>query len=155
MENDVRDALVSSLRGHEGEVLKVYDDATGKTINRGDVVKGFLTIGVGRNLMGRGITASESRYLLDNDLTAVETELDSLLPIWRGFAPARQAALLELCFNMGASNFIRGWPNTTQAIQRQDWTNVADRLRLSKWRTQVGTTRSNAIIRLIQTGRFS
>ena len=36
--------------------LRVYDDATGRVVQPGQSVQGWLTIGYGRNLVGRGIT---------------------------------------------------------------------------------------------------
>ena len=90
--SDVRDVLTRDLLGHEGEVLRAYDDATGRVVNPGDTVKGWLTIGVGRNLVGRGITQAESRYLLANDIAAVDAELDAQLPLWRSWSPAYDAS---------------------------------------------------------------
>lgn len=57
--------LRAELRGDEGEVLKVYDDATGKPIGPGSVVVGNPSIAVGRNLSGRGLTTVECEYHSD------------------------------------------------------------------------------------------
>lgn len=153
--SEVRQALQLSLFGHEGEVLRVYDDATGRTLNKGDTIKGYATIGVGRNLMGRGISQRESRFMLENDIDEVEKELDRHLPVWRTFAPGRQLAVLELAFNMGAVNFVFGWPNTVRAMKAEQWQLVEKAIAESKWRKDVGETRSANVRRLILTGRIA
>ena len=153
--NPVREHLTRSLLGHEGEVLRVYDDATGKTLNRGDTLQGFATIGVGRNLMGRGISAAESRLLLTNDLDAVESELDGQFPIWRTFGHGRQAAFMELSFNLGTANFLRGWPTLVSHAIAGRWGEVATVLLGSRWRKQVGETRAQSIVRLMLTGELT
>lgn len=148
----VLEALNRDLLGHEGEVLRAYDDATGRVVNPGDTVKGYVTIGVGRNLVGRGITQAESRYLLGNDMAVVESELDAQLPVWRSWSAGRQLAIMELTFNMGVARFIAGWPNTVTAMREGRWADVARGLLGSKWRKQVGEVRAQHIIRLIVTG---
>ena len=49
--------LKEQLIRHEGLRLTVYDCPAG-----------YKTIGVGRNLEGKGVTEEEAMYLLDNDL---------------------------------------------------------------------------------------
>lgn len=136
-------------------MLRVYDDATGKTLNKGDTIKGFATIGVGRNLMGKGISREESHYLLGNDIADIEKELDALLPQWRRWSEGRQIAIAEMCFNMGTANVVRGWPNTIKAMISGNWGYVGQALLGSKWRAQVGETRAQSIVRLFVTGELS
>lgn len=152
--NDIRNALTQSLLGHEGEVLRAYDDATGKVVDKGTTVQGYVTVGVGRNLVGRGITQVESRYLLGNDIDAVERELDERFPVWRSFSAGRRLALMELCFNMGTVRFLGGWPNAVSDMIAGRWQDVAKRLAASLWRKQVGETRAQHIIRLILSGEI-
>lgn len=155
MRPELRDRVVTSIMGHEGLMLRVYDDATGKVIQPGQTVRGWLTIGYGRNLVGRGITRAEADYLLDNDLTVNEAELDRVLPAWRTWSEARQWAIFELTFNMGASRFVGGWPNTVADMLAGRWSAVAGTLSGSKWRSQVGDSRALPIIRAIDRGDFA
>jgi lysozyme len=144
-----------SLMGHEGLVLKAYDDATGRVIHPGTAVKGWATIGYGRNLVGRGITLAEAEILLDNDLRVVETELNRHFPSWRTWPEARQWAVFELGYNLGVARFVANWPNTVAAIHAGNWQQVAATLSGSKWRQQVGDGRALPIIRAIHRGSFA
>jgi len=152
---DVRQRVESSIMGHEGLMLRVYDDATGRVVQPGQSVRGWLTIGYGRNLVGLGITRAEADYLLDNDLARVEAELDRVLPTWRGFSVARQWAVFELAFNMGPIRFVGGWPNTVADMLNGRWQAVAAALSSSRWRNQVGDSRALPIIRAINRGDWS
>ena len=59
-----KEKLVNQLIRHEGMELKVYKDSLG-----------IETIGVGRNLVDRGVSEEEARYLCNNDIDIVEQEL--------------------------------------------------------------------------------
>jgi len=151
---DVRDRLRHSIAGHEGLVLKAYDDDDGKVVNPGKTVRGWVTIGYGRNLIGRGITQAEADYLLTNDMDAVERELDQRMAYWRQWSPARQFAIAEITFNMGVAPFVAGWPNTVAHLKAGLFSSAAARLSASKWRKQVGDGRAVPLIRMIQFGEF-
>jgi lysozyme len=149
---ETRQRAETSIMGHEGLMLRAYDDATGHVVQPGQSVRGWLTIGYGRNLVGRGITRAEADYLLDNDFAYVETELDRLLPAWRSFTEARQWAVVELAFNMGPSRFVGGWPNTVADMLNGRWSAAAAAFSGSKWRRQVGDSRALPIIRALNRG---
>ena len=64
----MKENLIRSLRGEEGEVLTEYKDHLG-----------YSTIGVGRLIdkrKGGGITKEESAYLLNNDIDKIIEQLD-------------------------------------------------------------------------------
>lgn len=88
-------ALYDRLERHEGESLFPYKDTTG-----------HLTIGIGRNLDGRGISHEEAKYLLANDVNRVSHELDVDLPWWRGLDQVRQSVLAEMAFNLGTAELL-------------------------------------------------
>ena len=44
---------------------------------------GFLTIGVGRNLEGKGITKAEALFLLKNDIADARNDVDALVEQFR------------------------------------------------------------------------
>jgi lysozyme len=142
----------NSLMGHEGLVLRAYDDATGRVIQPHTTVKGWVSIGYGRNLIGRGITQPEADYLLDNDLKIVENELDAYFPRWRTWGDPRMWGVFELGYNMGVARFNANWPNTAIALRAERFTEVAATLSNSAWRRQVGDSRALPIIRAIHRG---
>lgn len=155
MTPDLRQHIEASISGHEGLMLKVYDDATGRVVNPGTTVRGWLTIGFGRNLVGRGITRAEAEHLFDNDLAVVEGELDQHFPRWRTWSEPRQWAMFELGYNMGVARFAANWPNTAAALRYEQFDRVAATLSTSKWRADVGDGRALPIIRAMHRGNWS
>ena len=133
-------ALVRQLRLHEGERLKPYRCTAGK-----------LTIGVGRNLEDRGITASEAAYLLGNDITSTQAALLRALP-WVGeLDDVRQRVLIDMAFNMGMPRLLT-FKNTLGAIQRGEYQRGAAMMLDSRWARQVGQ-RAERLSRMMATGK--
>ena len=134
--------LRQELRGDEGEVLRVYDDKTGHPVGAGSTLLGNPTIGVGRNLAGRGLTQAEAEYLLSNDLAACEGELGGPLPWITTLTPGRQTVIYSLYFNVGLGNparFQAKWPNFLAQMQAGQFAQAADNLETSQpWATEVG-----------------
>jgi lysozyme len=86
--------LTTRLLAKEGEELKVYKCS-----------RGYLTIGVGRNLETNGITREESRYLLNNDIDrCIKGVLSNINTTHCN--EARLAVLVEMAFNMGVSGLL-------------------------------------------------
>ena len=154
MTPELRARIETSITGHEGLMLKVYDDETGRVVNPGDTVRGWLTIGFGRNLVGRGITRAEAEHLFDNDLAIVERELDQHFPTWRTWSEPRQWAIFELGYNMGVARFASRWPNTAAGLRANQFEAVAATLSASKWRRDVGDGRALPIIRAMHRGTW-
>lgn len=155
MTPDERARLRQILIQHEGLVLKAYDDATGKVVNPGTTVKGWVTVGYGRNLIGKGISQREADYLLLNDMADNERELDERMPYWRGWSAARQLAIADITFNMGCAPFVRKFVNTVADLARGDFRTAGARLRQSLWRKQVGDARALKLITMLETGEFA
>lgn len=134
--------LRQELRGDEGEVLRVYDDATGKPIGPGTVVRGNPSVGVGRNLSGRGLTQAEAEFLLSNDIASCEAELAAPLPWVTQLTPGRQTVIYSLYFNVGLGNparFQAKWPNFLAQMQAGEYVQAADNLESTQpWASQVG-----------------
>jgi lysozyme len=134
--------LRQELRGDEGEVLRVYDDKTGRPIGPGTAVVGNPSIGVGRNLTGRGLSQAEAELLLTNDIAACEAELAPGLPWITSLSPARQTVIYSLYFNTGLGNparFEAGWPNFLAQMKAGQFAAAADNLESSQpWATEVG-----------------
>ena len=137
-----RNRFIKQMRFHEGVKNKVYKDHLG-----------IETIGVGRNLVDRGLSDEEVDYLLGNDITIVENELDNGLSWWRDLDEVRQRALADLAFNMGLPR-LHGFVKMLDGLQRRDYHRAADELLNSKYAKQVGA-RSERVANMIRTGEDS
>jgi len=135
-----RAAMTRQLRLHEGERLKPYRCTAGK-----------LTIGVGRNLEDRGITAEESAYLLANDISREERELLRALPWAATLDEVRQRVLLDMSFNMGLGTLLT-FKRTLAAVQGGEFTKAAAMMLESRWAGQVGE-RAQRLSRMMATGQ--
>jgi lysozyme len=144
------DLLAQQLVDHEGERLFPYDDATGVPVRPGQVLEGNLTIGVGRNISGRGIARTESRYLLQNDMGDVARELDLRLPWWRSLDDVRQRVLADMAFNMGIKGLLT-FVSFLAEMQRGNYVVAASDLDVTKYAKQVGR-RERHLKAMLQTG---
>ena len=135
-----RPAMIRQLRLHEGERLKLYRCTAGK-----------LTIGVGRNLEDRGITAAESAFLLGNDIDAVWTDVQRALPWVARLDDVRQRVLLDMAFNLGIVGLL-GFKRTLAAIETGQYQQAATMMLDSRWARQVGG-RAERLSRMMATGK--
>jgi lysozyme len=119
-------ALIQQLERHEGVRLKPYKDSVGK-----------LTIGIGRNLDDVGISASEARTLLENDIGKVCAELDRALPEWRTWSENRQLAIADMCFNLGIGGVLK-FKDMIANMKAGLWQLAALDALDSAWSKQVG-----------------
>lgn len=118
--------VAEQLLVDEGLRLKPYRCTAGK-----------LTIGVGRNLEDKGISAAEALGLLDNDIGEFWKELTSLLP-WVLTAPeAVQEVLLNMAFNLGVPGLLK-FKETLRLLQSGGYSLAAQAMLDSKWAKQVG-----------------
>jgi lysozyme len=135
-----RAALVRQLRLHEGERLKPYRCTAGK-----------LTIGVGRNLEDRGITAEESAYLLLNDVRTMEQGLAKALPWFTQLDDVRQRVLLDMGFNLGTQGLLE-FRRTLEAVRTGQYQQAAAMMLESRWAGQVGQ-RARRLSQMMATGK--
>lgn len=135
-----RAAMIRQLRLHEGERLKPYRCTAGK-----------LTIGVGRNLEDRGISAAESAVLLANDIDAHWRELVRALPWVENLDEVRQRVLLDMAFNLGIAGLL-GFKNTLATIKAGDFQKGAAMMLDSRWAGQVGQ-RADRLAVMMATGK--
>jgi len=146
--------LIDLIADHEGLILKVYDDATGKEIGAGDVLIGHPTIGVGRNIAkdGLGISQEEAEFMLENDIERVKEEIKNF-PI-ENLNEARTAIIIDMAFNMGISRFNpTRWPNFFRAIANEDYDNAKKEMLDSNWARQT-KRRSVRLSEMMQTGEW-
>ena len=118
---------------------------------------GKWSIGAGRNLEDRGITESEARHLLNNDIRISIDELTDAFPWFTRLDETRQAAMVELHFNLGLSNlktFKKTLSLIAEAVEgRVAWHDVGKELLNSRWADQVGR-RSQVIADMIIIGEI-
>lgn len=133
-------ALREQVKLHEGVRLKPYRDTVGK-----------LTIGVGRNLDDRGITAQEADDMLTHDLVEVVAGVAHRLPWVVALDSVRQRAIYDLAFNVGLAGLL-GFPKMLEALRRHDYHRAADELLDSRWATQVQPARRDRLVAMLRTG---
>lgn len=127
------------IKHHEGLRLKPYLCTAGK-----------YSIGYGRNLDDRGVSVDEADYLLANDISAARESLTANLPWFVQLDGVRQAALVDLCFNLGWQGLGR-FRRFLAAMGRGDYAGAGAELVDSRWYVQVGQ-RGPRIVRMIQLG---
>lgn len=140
MTRDAWRRVRSSVEVHEGLRLRPYRDTTG-----------HLTIGYGRNLSSKGITAAEAVVLVDNDVAEAVRAVADRYPWAAELEPARWAVLVELMFNLGPERLALFVP-TLALLQAGNYRGAAKRLRSTLWAEQVGPTRSGHLIGQLETG---
>lgn len=133
-------ALETDTRRSEGLRLKAYQDT-----------KGVWTIGYGTNLQELTITASTAEFWLARKLNEAENEAQSAFGWYMALTSRRQAAIVELIYNMGLSR-LRGFTKFLAAMAAKDYATAHAELLDSKWRTDVGPTRSGRIAEMILNG---
>lgn len=145
----------SQLKRDEGEVLYVYDDATGKPIVKGSTVKGYPTVGIGILLdkdKGGGLRPEESEYIFRNRLKLLDAELTRRLPWISKLDPARKGVLINMAFQMGVTGLL-GFKNTLALIQAGKYQEAARAMLQSKWATQT-PARAQRLSNQMATGQW-
>ncbi len=131
--------LKEQLIRHEGLRLTVYDCPAG-----------YKTVGVGRNLEGKGITEEEAMYLLDNDIKEFQESLSKELSWFDSLDECRRNILTNMAFNLGVSGLLK-FKNTLTAIENKNWEEAASQMLESRWAEQVGS-RATELSDLMKTG---
>lgn len=135
-----REKLIDLIIYHEGLELKPYR-----------CTAGHLTIGIGRNLDDRGITEDEARFLCNNDIEIVESELARNFPVIDRLDDVRCRVLLDMAFNIGVprlSAFRKMWG----ALEEGDYIRAAMEMLDSKWARQV-KGRAERLSKMMETGK--
>ena len=127
------------IKGHEGLRLRLYKCSAG-----------YWTIGYGRNLEQRGISLAEAEFMLANDLKECEEDLRTF-PWWVGLSQARQAALMDMRLQLGASG-LRNFQRMLAAIAGGDYESAAEEALDSKWAREDTPRRAQDIARMLREG---
>lgn len=145
--------LVQDLIRHEGLVLKVYDDATGKEVKTGDTVQGKLTIGIGRNLQDNGISEEEAKMMLYHDIDKFYKQVKAdkrIRHTFNNLDNTRQRVIMNMVFNMGLDGVL-SFKKMVQALEVKDYNEAAFQMLDSKWAKQVGK-RAEELAQLMRMG---
>lgn len=136
---DHSEKLKQQIRMHEGVEYKVYLDT-----------KGISTIGVGRNLEDRGLSADEVDYLLGNDLDICVDELNKSFKWYAGLDDIRKRVLVDMAFNLGMPR-LKGFVKMLEEIKKENWSEAAIEMLESRWADQVGN-RASRLSEMMETG---
>ena len=133
------DRLADALYRHEAFRQKPYRCSTGK-----------LTIGIGRNLDDKGISLSEAKFLLANDIHETIEWLRKLYWWFDELDDVRQEVVVNMGFNLGQTRFA-GFKRMINAISESNFTRAAAEMLDSKWARQVGH-RAQELARMMASG---
>lgn len=118
--------LVEDLERDEACKLKPYRDT-----------RGFLTIGIGRNLDGEGITKGEAYVMLHNDIDRCVADLNTHVSWWTELDAVRQRVFLNMTFNMGIKKFLE-FKMMIFFARKGDFKEAAREMLHSAWAPEVG-----------------
>jgi lysozyme len=114
---------------------------------------GKITIGWGHNLSDRGLPEGIVEALLAADLeTAIADARAIFGDAYAEAAPARQAALVDMAFNLGRRRLSR-FKKMIAAVLADDWTRAANEALDSNWAHQVGARAAEDAV-LLRDGDF-
>ena len=136
----MREIAEKLIRDAEGYRLKAYRDSVGS-----------IAVGIGRDLITKGLSEEEVEFLFRRDLSdAIEDAQAVLGDTWQRLSPARQAVFVDMAFNLGRGGLSK-FKSMLAAVDRGDFDAAAEQARASKWFTQVGN-RGPRNVNLIRTG---
>jgi lysozyme len=140
-----REKLVDELLADEcvggKPALKLYLDS-----------KGIPTIGIGHNLKVP-ITLGAAYYICNDDIDAVEADLNTALKWWVRLDEVRQRVLFNMCFNMGIARLM-GFEKFLGYAFVGKWDDAAREMLDSKWaREDVQPARSSRLAEMMRTGK--
>ena len=129
------------LRRHEGYRRFPYRDTVGK-----------LTVGYGLNLEDRGLSESEARFLLDNEIDRINLLLGRKYPWYNTLTPYRRAVCIDMVYNLGEEGFDK-FHKLKAALAAGRWREARMEMLNSKWATQVGS-RATRLADIMQTNEL-
>lgn len=142
-EERMRDIAEKLIRDAEDIRLKAYRDSVGS-----------LAIGIGRDLIQKGISQEEAEILFARDLReAIEDAQVVLGDTWHRLNPARQAVMVDMAFNLGRGGLSK-FKQMLAALDVGNYELAALEARNSKWFEQVGR-RGARNVSAIRTGVVS
>lgn len=141
-QNKISKTLLDRLVQHEGLRLKPYR-----------CTKGYLTIGVGRNLQTNGLSKEEAFFLLENDILKVQHDCQKEFKFFNQLSPTRQEVLLEMAFNLGLKG-LKGFKKFLKALNEKDYLTASKEMLNSSWALEV-KGRAKRLALLMKEGKDS
>ena len=132
------DNIYDQLTRDEEKRNRMYLDSVGKH-----------TIGVGHNLDDKPISDRACQVILEDDVADARDDLRRALPWVANLSEPRQAALLNMCFNMGLGGLLT-FKKALAAIQTGQWDRVGPEILDSKYAQQVGSRAHRVIKQLVE-----
>lgn len=112
---------------------------------------GKTTIGYGRNLEDKGITASEAEEMLLTDMCEVEERLFGE-GLFSGLNDARKAVLINMGYQLGVSGLFK-FKKMIAALDRKEYELAAKEMLNSRWAMQT-PNRAKELSDQMFTGEF-
>lgn len=141
--------LTAQLKRDEGEVKE-----NGRHVVYFDHL-GYATIGYGRLVdrkRGGGISDEEAEQLLANDIETVRRALSIWLEWFGKLNEARQAALLNMAFQLGINGLLN-FKKSLHLMALEMYADAADEFLRSRWAEQT-PSRAKRVTEQIRTGRW-
>lgn len=148
--------VIEQLKRHEGFRANVYKCTAGHdTIGYGYnldanplALSNYEIVGFRKN----GIGKEQAEVILKIHVAQIETVLIKSFSWFESLNEARQAVLINMCFNMGLVGLM-GFKNTLKMIETGDFEGAAKNMLKSKWATQV-KGRATELSEQMKTGNF-
>lgn len=141
--------IITQLKRDEGEF---------KSVGRHAVYQdhlGYWTLGIGRlvdSRRGGGITDVEAEYLLCNDVRRIRSVLENRLKFWGTLNEVRQAALINMAFQMGVNGLLN-FRKTLALIEQGNYIEASREALRSGWASQT-PNRARRVSLQIETGEW-
>jgi lysozyme len=132
-------ALRAQLTPEEGRRSRPYKDS-----------RGYLTVGIGRNIDAVPFSDDEIDLMFANDVARAEAGLIAHLQWYAALDPVRKRVLIDLAFNLGTAGLL-AFHQTLSAIAAGDYTAAAADLQDSIWSKEVGE-RAVKLEQMLRTG---
>lgn len=133
--------LREMLTKYEGIRLKPYKDT-----------RGFMTIGIGRNLDAVGISQAEALLMLSSDIDRVIKQAMNAFPWFNSICVARQDVILAMIFQLGMGG-VREFKQMLFAIQCGNFNLAADEMLASDWAKQT-PDRTSDMAKIMRSGMY-
>ena len=118
---------------HEGVIKDIVDILTdNELVNRSKILNDNKP-----QRYFNSISKATANKWLSADLIKCEKKLDTHLPWWRNVSVVRQAALLDMTYNMGIDK-LKTFKQFLHHMQKQNYTQASRCLDGSRWSKQVG-----------------
>lgn len=159
MTREISAHLLEQIKRHEGFRTHVYKcTASRNTIGYGHNIDADNTMCVAD--FKDGIGREEAGRLLLGDLNNARDQLFRVYPEFNDLKRPRIDSLINLVFNIGIGSGrtgkgVMGFRKMIRAIRHGDFEEAADQMLDSKWKGDVGPTRSHEVSEQLRTGEYA